>query len=857
MSSKSLFVAGVIFMALVTMFSVPARAQTEYANGVIAFERYNFFDGTYDPISPKIACKPDNSMCVALIYERGGYAGYTAGLKLFHSDGSNAWINGEHFQHLTYSCGGLIGWWDSFFGGCSAVAVPSAFDFSDYNGMDDEYTLGGEYPLPYDIVYSGSGNVFYILFNKGFNSYPSQQVTTYVYRYNGDLTAPTLVGSRGNTGFVGIVNSTTFLAETIRGYPDGGYYNYNLDWNECSITGLACDTYYRTVNIVYHAMSSLSCQRMEQFKGFGFKDTARQHYTRSVVKLALDAGCVNPPSTFTTLDDNFDYAGSFSGFDYFDGSYAYFSVGSNSTYRVPTDGASYGSATIVHAWSGENINHSVTNIGERNQVFLWDRGILATQGIYAYNERVYSFKNIIEGLNVDSGTTESVSFSTQLLCAAQNYTTSVNGINQIFTTPCATGNAVSLLASTGWSPISSLITPVNSLSSTSYTFIRSPANGLGWVKDYNFTLRFVNSFTGSPVSDATITVGTQVRTTTANGEAVFTLAPYESASITAVQVSNNYYLYLNGTPKTYDFQFAKAGYTTRIGTFVLTTALVPDSVTDFDVSDTFQVDPVLARLIVNVYTNDGVQYTGDSVVVRVGGAQNGTYVDEDGIFVEREYVTTFPSTFALLDSRASWNITLNLTQGTYFATTLITASNATSVYRYDFTLPNASTNQQCLSDVACSDSFCKGSTWYSNGHCVTGVCSYSMQACLLCDAVAGCFQDTTTTPCHFDSECYGSNRCIDSKFLDDYKCSGSGTCIRNTVECSGMCTDDVCVGVAAAVSCDQSTVVGMLTCMQSGVMGFVGFTYNPMMAIGIAMFLVILIIAILGLSFRAVASVIR
>jgi hypothetical protein len=48
----------------------------------------------------------------------------------------------------------------------------------------------------------------------------------------------------------------------------------------------------------------------------------------------------------------------------------------------------------------------------------------------------------------------------------------------------------------------------------------------------------------------------------------------------------------------------------------------------------------------------------------------------------------------------------------------------------------------------------------------------------------------------------------------------------------------------------------MLTCMRSGLMGFVGQTFDPLMSIGVTLALVILIILLLGLGFKAVSKTI-
>jgi hypothetical protein len=221
---------------------------------------------------------------------------------------------------------------------------------------------------------------------------------------------------------------------------------------------------------------------------------------------------------------------------------------------------------------------------------------------------------------------------------------------------------------------------------------------------------------------------------------------------------------------------------------------------------------------------------------------------------------SFPSAFALVDSRSSWTAYVNLTQGSYFVADTVSIVNTTSLYSYTFTLPNSSSNQQCLSDLGCDMSYCAGNTWYSVGHCIGGLCTYGAQYCpIFCNDVAGCYYDMTAVDCPagFDSECWGSNVCTDSKHLKNYKCSAENKCVYDIVECDYMCADDVCLVAPPLELCDQSTVVGMLGCLQSGMMNFIGRTYDPMMTIGVALAITVLLTAFLAFAFKGVSHVLR
>jgi hypothetical protein len=339
---------------------------------------------------------------------------------------------------------------------------------------------------------------------------------------------------------------------------------------------------------------------------------------------------------------------------------------------------------------------------------------------------------------------------------------------------------------------------------------------------------------------------------------VFALSPYDAATFIIYESGGTYSLYLNGTPKTYDYIVSKSGYQSGYGTFSLTSIHTPTAASDFTVQKTFSIDPTLTRVIADVYTSDGVHYDGDQAVVRIGGAQNGTYLEVGGIRTAQNYATAFPATFVVVDSRASWNASMNITQGLYFATANFTLYNTTTSYRQDFYLPNMSTQQQCTSTSGCTASFCRGSVWYGNGRCLSGTCTYDASSCVLCDVDAGCYTGTaaTTCPSGLDVECYGLNACIDTGSLRSYSCSSANACVYNIVACSYMCdtVDNVCLAAPPVSLCDQSTPVGMLTCMRSGIMNFINFSYNPLMTIGVVLFLVVLITAALGAGFKALTK---
>jgi hypothetical protein len=845
-----------MLIAFLIASAIPANAQTEYVSGVLAFKRGVLWQNTWNPKDAKVACTPDNTECVAVLYERGYMVGYTQGLKLFHSLGDSS---KRHFEGLDFSCGGLLNW-DYLWHGCMPIAVPVEWNV-DYDLLEDlsnNMSLGSEYPLPYDVTYNPADGEFYIFITLTFDGVDAGGIR--VYKYNRDFAVPALVAyfspkdgcsalCENSLQFIGVLNETHYLQATILNqvFPTYGYW---LMLKACPLAQTSlndnCDTILSAVPI-----STGSVQHYSASSGFAFMHGANLQYYVRLTK---------SDSSIVYTADNFLFTGNMSGYSYYDGSNMYYTY-DNASYRVATDGASYSLPELYFPWrANEYINHTDSYVMGKNQIYLWDRGYTSNSGIYAYNRPLYEFTVQAKGLNPLSGLVEPISANAQLICFAENYSYSAVGTNAVVHSPCQNGNSLLLAVGSEWAPSTVLINDFDSLMPSGTTYITAPASGLGFVKRYNFTLRFVDKFSGIPVAGASVVIDGVAKSTDSSGSVVYELAPYANATFTLTSLGNSYYLILHGSPRSYSYSFSSSGHSSAVGMFTLTDETSPYSVANFRTSKTVQVDPVFARLIVDVYTNDGVHYDGDSVIVHVGGAQGGVLYDNAGVYVSRNYALSFPSAFALVDNRSSWTAHVNLTQGSYFVADTVSIVNTTSLYSYTFTLPNSSSNQQCLSDLGCDMSYCAGNTWYSGGHCAGGLCVYGAQYCpIFCNDAAGCYYDVTAVNCPagFDSECWGSNICTDSKHLKNYKCSAEKKCVYDIIACDYMCADDVCLVAPPLELCDQSTVVGMLGCLQSGMMNFIGRTYDPMMTIGVALAITVLLTAFLAFAFKGVSHVLR
>jgi hypothetical protein len=374
---------------------------------------------------------------------------------------------------------------------------------------------------------------------------------------------------------------------------------------------------------------------------------------------------------------------------------------------------------------------------------------------------------------------------------------------------------------------------------------------------YNLNLYVYDTITGLPVSGATVQFNELFYTTGSAGNVTIPISPLADVSLTSVVDTGSCRITFNpsGSPRQYFVQISKTGYQTLVEMSQAFAHASGGSFT-FDSTVTYSLNKGTA-VTVSVVTNNYVPVEAGRATVNVSGFN---YIFPNVI------ATEFPYTWTVVNDTYPANLSLALAlagcTSTYNVSGYLTIQSTDVAKSYQFKLPYNANQMPCVRDMDCTPSYCIGNTYYALAGCNTGLCAcdYAATVCTLCDATAGCYDAISNVTCRFDSECYGQNECADAYTLESWTCGAGGTCIAQYQTCGTTCDDveKICLGApAVAGTCDQSTVVGMLTCMQSGVMGFVGFTYNPMMAIGIAMFLVILIIAILGLSFRAVASVIR
>lgn len=807
------------FLLIAGLMGLPeVSAQSEYTAGTLAMARTAFSE----PLDSRVACKDDYSACVAIVYENNTF--YGRGARVKYSTG----YAGKHFESLFFGCSGL----DILFG-----CIEILSETSDYSSW-----IGGyfdDYHLPYDVVYDPDMDQFNFF------------VDNNAYSYDG----------------VTLTNHGAFEC------------NRNAD-GECWASHYTID-YPQQVTMleVHFGTSDYPITQLKSFIGDG----------GGTSKLAWSGGNAVPyafgdwynGSMLTVGNSNFwlgasavaspqiktyglgSFPTTYSGIHYhtYEASgQVVFNRDDNATWETyTTDFSSFSGTALLYNWDN-SINESIFNADaietEIGKLITYSRETNTTgSGVYFYNRILYPFKILATGLNMDTLSAESISISATVVCLATNYTSTSGGVNPTVSSECDENNSVYITAS-GWNPSSILLTDIDSLTGSGYTFVSSASNNLGWINDYNFTVGVFDSFSGEPVSGASVTIGGDTEITDSLGYAYFVLSPYTDENFVMTESGNTYYLALTGLPLSYFAEVSSSGYISDTISFQLTSVTEPTDVSDFSKLTTIQLEPIHAKVLVDVYWKDGVHYDGDTVVVRMGGANNGTQVQIDGINNPINYAIDFPAIFILQDDRSSWTANINMTSASDFQSDTISVVNTTVVYTKNFFLDNTSAEQECLTDLGCASSFCKGSIFYSDGSCESGVCIYDLESCVLCDDDAGCYTSTTTQTCPsgLDVECYGSNYCIDTKYLASFRCSSAKLCYMDTVECGYVCNqgEDVCIGAGAVAECDQSTVTGLLVCVQAGIMSFVGSTYDPAFAIGLVLFISIILIAIFVAGFLAV-----
>lgn len=546
---------------------------------------------------------------------------------------------------------------------------------------------------------------------------------------------------------------------------------------------------------------------------------------------------------YTYINDggaDFKYAREYSSADVPEGFY------STST----SDFTSYGTPVLYYALNktiNELIKNTDTMLIEGADVYAYSRfstGMPST-GIYFARKSLTPLYIYSQAEDPLTGTFTPANI-TATLTATDGYTESDSGNDFVLHTTVPSSNQMSFLT-TSYLPIST----------TTVFDVPDGCDNMFFYpyylpQSYSVPIYVFDAITGDPVSGATVRVNSNYYTTGADGNVTVVLSPLANANFSATIDGCNIVYEPSGTPRTYLVQISKTGY--RTSTYTAETFIeVSGAGFTYSPYKAYNLDSG-TQVVVSVTTKDLIGVDEGRVTVN---ASNMDYI------YPSTPATSFPATWKVVNGTYPATLYLNLSlaecTSVYNTSAVLTILQTDYSRSYAFKLPYLASEMPCQYSADCIASYCVGNIYHELIGCNAGSCEceYDIETCVLCDNDIGCYDSTSTTECRFDSECYGLNNCADDYTLESWTCGDSGYCFGQYLECGYLCSEDVCIPSSseAGDTCDQSTVLGMITCMQSGMVSFVSYTYDPLMTFGVALGLVMIVIMILTLGFKTVSGV--
>jgi len=818
---------------------------TEYVNGVKVYGTSSWlaFLG-YRSYSPKVDCQADMQHCLMLVYDTGAYWSVFPAIVGLYS------VNG--FQTIT-----------------SSFIVPN----SGVLGTEITDSNFAYANLPYDVKYNPTDDKYYIIAN-------DNTVNPKIYNWSssGGLGIKASLSQDceqyGNTRSIfGIAGKETSAPQVYVLCAGWGGVSPGLSGYDTNLAK------YWLYNGSYISVSGITnnfaCTNPTNFCGGldlstgGFIDGLTEY---SLVYRVYSTGSASPNTVvqFTkssNINTYFPTDSNYAGLQYWregiDLVYtrAQGSVSAGQYKTLTGDFISYTTPVLYYAWNLENaesIPRTDRTVTSNYRVYVFERVSASDSGIFVYREPIMPVYVFARYVNPVTQQPDNPVMTSATLTCPSGYSSTGVGSDVTLRTTCETAMNLQLLA-TGFLPTLGNIT-FDKIGGCNSMFVR--ANYLPSSYNVNVTIR--DQQTGSAIAGASVVM---------SGVGTFTTDSEGHASVTVQPVMNPFFVHstdsgsctenmqVSGTARSYWLQLSATGFrTSNYYNFKFVDETLLNGIAYFTYKNSDALTLYLTKgadVDVRVYTFDGVPVEKNLVSVKASGAT--IYVMSNGVPLSIDTATQFPATFRLINNSASFVATFNLTQGTYYETKTLTIVNTTNFYSLSFTLPESS-SYSCVSSADCTSSFCQGTFFSELTGCIAGQCSYDISSCTLCDADKGCYEQTSSTECFFDTDCIDS--CASVGFLSEGLCGISNLCIIHTKECSHGCVtvaegEDYCAEAPPLVSCDQSTVVGMLSCMQSGLMGFIGDTYSPMFMIGLALFIMIIVITILALAFKGAQQAIR
>lgn len=655
---------------------------------------------------------------------------------------------------------------------------------SDISGSVDYY--GEHYPLPFDISYI-NGAFWLFVKNKVYNFTATSGIQT------------VRTESVGNS-YINFLTSTTAARLEIPSFSG----EHNLTERYIVNGSLAADIPESFYSAGYQGTG------LQKIQGFFAKSGSTYIYDVYYQFDRQGAGLTT--KQFTDIGT---FASDYDGLFYYDGSNLVFHRAENVSANVSrgvyesatTDLSTFQSPSLLYE-ENTSINESIRMAdfkqGEGYGVYAFERysNSSATgqaSGIYTYYQPEYRIIIQPKFWNINTLSQESGTIAVNLTCG--NTSRSYTGTSVTASSPCTNPT----------------ITIISDYAPTTYTFTYNIPSGcessinyifpLYW-KSYTVNIYAIDDIYGTPISGAFLTIGTATNTTNADGYANFTLYPLVNVSFAKTENNPQCYwnLVANGNPKIFQVLSSKSGYNSELSTLQLVDSS-PTSPSEFDIAKSIRMTPVSASVQVHLYTQDIVEISPATAVIRENGTQK-TYIYTSGDYLQTDVIQdSLPVTFILVDNRSSWttNISVEYFGKTYYKTLTVESQKN---YRVDLFINEISTNMSCSSPNDCRASFCKGTYYKDFSGCVNNVCTYENEQCLssiLCDDKVGCFNSKTTTTCTNDKNC--NTTCLNNYTMIVGKCLSDGYCGNINRICTENCnqTLGVCNELSSCISGKEET----------------------------------------------------
>ena len=761
------------------------------------------------PIDPKIACsESDPNKCIMAYYEANSAC--TRGVKVFFS------VDGFQTPKECTSA-----WWPP--GGpdgihCFYVGTHSV-DWSSF-----ATSLKPNFHLPFDVVWSGKeqGNVtydaFYIAVEDTVYRYLpgsdsvmcdgcARDIPDYYTTYtcggtftcrertdlwvagwdNGDVEKMFVAGFGYHEGY-----STPYFDKFMH-YGRGIYNISSNSFSDFSRSGSAltnckcqwdssgCPSYWYSTNMSYFSSPFQSGSGFAyNYTGYGVSrwDAGTCAYTRSYGGTWAN---FTSPSNANAL--HHEFGGSLYGMNVTNGVYSY---------AISGDYASFGTPSLIYQhdssinevvnWSDSDSPVGTTSASE---YIVWYRSSNST------GDGVYVYQNVLDTILISHD--EDYNLYATLVCQDKNYSTTATSDSGYLrlSTPCSNNENNTITIFSPYEPATyTFNVSYSSVDCPSYYSVALHYEQLPY--DFEVTVRSLYE-NGVVVPSANVEiVGVDSNTTDSNGKAILQVNPLSNIGMRVEQVSSCSEVHsVTADVLPLTFKISKSGYVTYTDNNLILASYTDNGVYnewDYVTKNTTRISVAGTILNISLESAEGIVLEPCSYYVEV----NGSNVTKRGLEGGWTYNSTsyhFPVLFRLEDNRSYWNETISVLapNGEWFNQTLNVSANET--YDVVVIIEHGVQDLPCDRSCDCPDSLCIGKYWYKASGCSSDVCQYQVTECVVsCDSLAGCYEEDTSIPCTYDSDC--PSKCLGEYSMEYGVCGSDGYCKNSTIECKTYCNNE-------------------------------------------------------------------